>query len=301
LLTTLLELKLKGWDGAAWGYNFDWQSRIFYAPRGTPTIVPTAFAVRALIEGAAAFNDPGYLNTARDACEFITRKLMHNAGTDGEVFFSYIPKSQTCVYNASLLGAEALARVGTLTGEHAFFDAAMSAARYIVKQQRADGSWMYGAGEKQNWIDSFHTAYMLSSLAAIMRCSEIAEREFKAALRRGYDFWRARFFLANGWPKYYDDRVYPVDTHAAAAAIITLLDVRQFSDDALPQARKIAYWSIENLRDNAGFFFYQLRRFRTIRTPFMRWTQAWMLYALTRLLEAESDSQPERLAEVTRS
>ena len=35
----------------AWGYNFDWQSRNFFAPRGTPTIVPTAFAARALIEG----------------------------------------------------------------------------------------------------------------------------------------------------------------------------------------------------------------------------------------------------------
>ena len=33
-LSTLLSMKLDGYSGAAWGYNFDWQSRNFFAPRG---------------------------------------------------------------------------------------------------------------------------------------------------------------------------------------------------------------------------------------------------------------------------
>ncbi len=49
-LAGLLAMKVEGYSGACWGYNFDWQSRNFFAPRGTPTIVPTAFAARALIE-----------------------------------------------------------------------------------------------------------------------------------------------------------------------------------------------------------------------------------------------------------
>src|SRR5258708_2539118 len=43
LLDDLMWMRLKGFKGAAWGYNFDWQSRAFFAPRGTPTVVPTAF------------------------------------------------------------------------------------------------------------------------------------------------------------------------------------------------------------------------------------------------------------------
>ena len=43
-----------------------------------------------------------------------------------------------------------------------------------------------------------------------------------------------------------------------------------------------------NLRDGRGFFYYQRRRFYTVRTPYMRWTQGWMLYALARLLEEKS-------------
>ncbi len=288
LLAELLNLKLEGWSGAAWGYNFDWQSRVLYAPRGTPAIVPTAFCVRALVEGALAFEDPVYLTTARTACDFILEDLKRSIGS--EVSFAYTPDSQTRVYNASMLGAETLARVGALTGEKALLNEAIQATRHVVKQQRADGSWPYGAGANQTWVDNFHTAYLLSSLAAIIRYCEGVEDEFGAPLLKGYNFWRASFFLADGCPKYYHDRLYPVDTHAAAAAIVTFLDLRQISEEALPLARRIAAWSIINLRDESGFFFYQRRRFTTNRTPFMRWTQAWMLYALARLLEEDAQS-----------
>ena len=60
----LLALSLKGFKGACWGYNFDWQSRHFFAPRGTPAIVPTAFAGRALIEAYETLGDDGYLAAA---------------------------------------------------------------------------------------------------------------------------------------------------------------------------------------------------------------------------------------------
>ena len=56
----------------------------------------------------------------------------------------------------------------------------------------------------------------------------------------------------------------------------------------MASAQKIAHWSVRNLRDERGFFYYQRRRFYTVSTPFMRWTEAWMLYALARLTEDET-------------
>ena len=116
-------------------------------------------------------------------------------------------------------------------------------------------------------------------------CEAAQTDEFRIPLRRGFEFWRERFFLADGWAKYYHDTLYPVDTHAAATAIVSFLDLRNLDRNALPAAELIAAWSIHNLRDRLGFFYYQRRRFYTLRIPFMRWTQAWMLYALARLLE----------------
>ncbi len=286
ILTDLLSLRLEGWSGAAWGYNFDWQSRVFFAPRGTPTIVPTAFAARALMEAAQAFNDDTYLATARTACNFILRDLGRSYETETEVCFSYSPGTDTRIYNASLLAAEVLAGVSRLTGETELCDWAIRATRYVVHRQREDGSWAYGEQTNQGWVDNFHTAFLLSSLVRIINhCDAARESSFHETLRRGYDFWRKSFFLADGWPKYYHDKLYPADAHAAATAVVALADLRDLNAGASTLAERIALWAIENLRDPSGYFYYQRRRFYTVRTPFMRWSESWMLYALARLLE----------------
>ena len=286
LLRQLISLRLTRESGIAWGYNFDWQSRVFFAPRGTPTIVPTAFAARALVEAADAFRDGEYLELARAVCDFIVRELPRSVENESEVCFSYAPETNTRIFNASLLAAETLALVSARDTTSEYCDLAVKAVRYVVNQQREDGSWFYGADPNQNWIDNFHTAYLLSSLKRIVdNCVAAQTGEVNAALRRGYAFWRKSFFLADGWAKYYHDTLYPVDTHAAAAAIVSLLDLIELDRDARSLAEQIATWSIHHLRDRRGFFYYQRRRFYTVHTPFMRWTQAWMTYALARLLE----------------
>jgi hypothetical protein len=281
-LAWLMAMRVEGYSGAAWGYNFDWQSRNFFASRNTPTIVPTAFAARALIEGHDLGDE--YLTAARSVCDFILKDLPRSVETKSEVCFSYAPQSDTRIFNASLLAAEVLASVGSLTGEAQLLEVAERVTRYVVNNQQPDGSWVYGTDPKQSWKDNFHTAYVLFSLKRIIELSP-ANQEFQTALERGYQFWRTRFFLAEGWPKYYDDDPYPVDTHAAASAIVTFLECRDLDHDAPKLAQNVARWTIQNLRDRRGFFYYQKRRFYTVRKPYMRWTQAWMLYALSRLLE----------------
>ncbi len=290
LLFELLSMKLDRYSGACWGYNFDWQSRNFFAERGTPTIVPTAFAARALIDAAQALQDSRdvYLQTARSVCDFILKDLPRTVDNETELCFSYAPNSDTGIFNASLLAAEVLASVGRLSGEHDLCEAAERATRYVVNNQREDGSWLYGTDPKQSWVDNFHTAYVLFSLQRIINMSSCGS-EFQPALQRGYEYWKDNFFLAEGWPKYYHDDPYPADAHAAASAIVTFLECRELDGDASKLAQRVASWTIQNLRDSRGFFYYQRRRFYTVRKPYMRWTQAWMFYALARLLEDKTD------------
>ena len=288
LLAQLLNLQLPGYSGAAWGYNFDWQSRHFFVSKSTPTIVPTAFAARALTEAFEVFHDDRYLQAARSSCDFIRKDLNRTAESDSEVCFSYSPLDHTQVFNASLLAAETMAIVGATIDDPELSALAVRAARFVAGKQQPNGSWAYGTDSRQGWVDNFHTAYVLRSLAAITQCSAPADKEFRPAVLRGFKFWRESFFLADGWPKYYHDTLYPADAHAAATAIVTLVDLQELDPGALSLAEKIAAWTIQNLRDRTGFFYYQRRRFHTVHTPFMRWTQSWMLYAFARLLEAKA-------------
>lgn len=313
LLDNLLAAKIETAHGAAWGYNFDWQGRAFYAPKGTPTVVPTAFAVRALVEAASTLNKADeagtlsedvrkYLEAARRACGFIVSDLGRGDESDDEVCFSYTPLDRTRVFNASLLAGEALASTGALAGNAEWVAEGLRAARYVVRRQREDGSWVYGADSYQSWSDNFHTAFVLASLARVLRASErrefesIAVRndsdardEIRRAISRGYAFWRTSFFLADGWPKYYHHSAYPADAHSAGACIVACVELQEFEPDALELGLRVARWTVRELFDASGFFYYQKRRLHTVRTPYMRWSQAWMMYALARLLEVSSE------------
>jgi hypothetical protein len=302
LLEDLLAARSETEGGAAWGYNFDWQGRAFFAPRGTPTVVPTAFAVRALVEATVTlgFSDEEarkdgvwkYLKAAAGACRFILADLNRGDESDEEVCFSYTPLDRTRVFNASLLAGEALASVGVLTGSSELTDDALRAARYVVRRQRADGSWAYGADSYQGWSDNFHTAFILTSLTRILRAcaartegDDATREEIRRAVTRGYEFWRDGFFLADGWPKYYHQAAHPADAHSAGAAVVALVELADSQPGALELAARVAHWAVRELYDPRGFFYYQKRRFHTVRTPYMRWSQAWMMYALARLLE----------------
>jgi hypothetical protein len=287
LLSDLIAARIQSKSGAtSWGYNFDWQGRAFFAPKGTPTIVPTAFAARALVEAAREFQDESYLSVARSSCDFILRDLRVTVETESEVCWSYSPVDRTRVFNASLLAAETLATVGAMTGERELIERGMLGARYVAGRQNEDGSWAYGADSFQSWSDNFHTAFILTSLARIAGVAgRSAHEEFRRTLLLGYEFWRERFFLNNGWPKYFPDRLYPADAHSAGAALVALAELKSLDNAATALAEKIALWAIRNLRSREGFFYYQRRRFYTVRTPYMRWSQAWMLYGLARTLE----------------
>ncbi|HMF57048.1 MAG TPA: hypothetical protein VK619_11960 [Pyrinomonadaceae bacterium] len=289
LLDDLLSSRIEGLHGAAWGYNFDWQGRAFFAPKGTPTVVPTAFAARALVEAVRAFDDEEYLKVARSACDFILSDLNRSVETGDEVCWSYSPVDKTRVFNASLLAAETLASVGGLTNEIDLIDWAVRGARYVVRRQRDDGSWAYGASGFQSWSDNFHTAFILTSLKRIIVACHACHDEFDDALRKGYEFWRERFFLADGWPKLYPEKLYPADAHSAGAAVVALAELKELNAGAIDMAETIARWAIRNLRDPRGFFYYQRRRLYTLRTPYMRWSQAWMMYGLAKLLEGMRD------------
>jgi hypothetical protein len=48
-------------------------------------------------------------------------------------------------------------------------------------------------------------------------------------------------------------------------------------------------WAMNHMWDDRGFFYYRVLRTLTIRTPYMRWSQAWMLLALSQLTSCWSD------------
>jgi hypothetical protein len=266
-----------------WGYNFAWQTRNSLVPLGSPNIICSTFAANALLDAYELTGEARYVTSAISTADFLLDVLFWRDGAS-RACFNYTPGERSEIHNANLLGAAFLCRISHISSQRRFLGPALEATRFSVSKQHDDGSWGYGETPGQRWTDNFHTGY---NLVALKRIKEYAGSvEFDQAMRLGFAFYRRHFFREDGAPKYFHNATYPIDTHSIAQSLITLLEFQDSPGDNLAMAFRVFEWSLANMRDPQGFFYFQKHKYHTVRVSFMRWSQAWMLMALSNLLRA---------------
>jgi hypothetical protein len=281
LTDNLLSLRLSGIRQSGWGYNFDWQTRGELVTKGSPNIICSTFAANALLDAYERSGESLLLETAVGTAEFIIKSFL-SRGSGSKSCFRYTQVGPDEVHNANLLGAAFLCRTGRISGRTEFLDPALEATRFSVGKQHEDGSWDYGERAYQKWIDNFHTGFNLVALRVIGKFAET--KEFELAARRGFEYYRTHFFREDGAPKYFNNSVYPIDIHSVAQSLITLTEFKEWAEDSPGLARSVLNWALTNMLDSQGYFYFQKHPHFTVRIPFMRWSQAWMLLALSTLL-----------------
>lgn len=279
LADKLIDLVSKGYSGSCWGYNFDWQIRNKYLfPKFTPTVVATAFAVHALEKAYGITNEQVYRDHLISAADFITRDLNRTPHKKGFIF-SYSPiKGNDLVYNASLLGSKTLSIIYKFTSNKELLKIARDSIAACVSDQNSDGSWYYGATNYQQWIDSFHTGYNLEAIKIYQDIS--GDHSFVKNIKKGFEYYINNFFLEDGTPKYYNQNTYPIDIHCPAQLFVTLYHLNKYQQYE-ELAAKVMDWTIENMQTKKGYFIYQKKRFFSSKIPYMRWSQAFMFYAMS--------------------
>ena len=275
------------YEDLSWGNHFDYQSRVFYLPKGEPTVVWTAHIGLAFLDAWELLREDRDLEAAQSVCQFILNELERRP-EGGGVCISYVPGSYHAVHNASMLAAAALARTYAHTRQDLLRQVASDAVAYTVHAQREDGSWWYGEAENLRWVDNFHTGYVLDCLWWYMVST--GDRQYQAAFDRGARFFVESFFLDDGTPKYYPHKIYPVDIQCAAQSIETLaLLARHWEPSCQALAERVARWTITNMQDRDGHFYFQRGRRWVNKTPMLHWGQATMFHALACLLEVENN------------
>lgn len=290
MIDRLIALRSQGTPYWCWGYSFPWQTRTILVPRFAPNLVCTTFVAGALLDAHDRCQDARCLRMAVSAADYIVNELYWEDGTSCAGFCYPLPNLRQRIPNANFLAAALLCRIYRHTGDKKYLAPALAAARYSAAQQRADGGWFYGEAPQQQWIDNFHTGYNLCALADIDRYAETDE--FEERIRRGLEFYKAHFFREDGAVGYFHDRLYPIDSHCVAQSIITLVALRDLNPENMSLAHTVCEWALKNLWDERGFFYYRTLRLCTIRTSYMRWTQAWMFLAWATLLESGANANP---------
>lgn len=279
-LDWLIENKSPNYKEYSWGNHFRFSSRVGSIPRLEPIVPWSSLIGQAFLDGYEILGRKEYLEVAKSICNWICG--LPRKQTDSGICIAYNALGQTTVHGASMLGAALLARTARFTGDDSAVQLARDAMEYSCTRQNPDGSWYYAEEDNSRWIDNFHTGYNLDSLKCYI--DNTGDRTYEGNLRRGFAYFRNNFFEETGRPKYYHDRTYPVDIQAASQAIDTLAYFSELDETSLELSTKVACWTIVNMQDKRGYFYYRQLPYIRVKTPMLHWGQATMYKSLSLLL-----------------
>lgn len=280
----------KGYSGKCWGYNFDWASPGSYLPAYTPSVVVTSFVIDGVYNYYLATGNHQAIEIIHSAANYITKDIPITELPTG-ISFAYTHLSKGCCYNASLLAAEVLAKSDSVAKKVEHTNLIRSAVDFVLSKQKEDGEWWYSYNPEKNTeskqID-FHQGFVLVSLENLKTLTLQNHSVLPTAIEKGLAYYRKVQFFDNGRTMWRIPKKWPVDIHNLSQGIITFSRLNHYDAAYQPFAKTIAKWTIDNMQDKSGYFYYRKTPLFMNKIPYIRWSQAWMLLALSELLYFEN-------------
>lgn len=278
LVEWLLEHRVDKEEYTYWGYNFPWQSGRSFLPRYGPCSVVTYFVTEAVRQ---IHHDHQLLERV---ATFYLEHLNRLVDDEDQLCLSYTPFESEKIVNSNALIAHQLASIGFTTQKPMYVDEAKRMVNWVISQQDTDGGWNYSPTSHLK-KDNFHNGYVIW---ALMRYREVTRDDHVTEpIRAALEFYLS-LFDDDGMPRFSHEKAYPVDIHNCSQGIITLGDAQQSGLYRNDLYKKILKWTLDNMWDEREHYFYHRKhRWRTDRTPYMRWSQGWMAYALSEVLRGD--------------
>jgi len=199
-LGVLKETRSPGYDNYGWGYPFDWGTRGGTIKQGTPLITTLPYAYESFRQVYQIDRDPQWLE--------IMQSIARHALEDYRDFPTS-PDASSCAYmpgtlepdrvvNASAYRAFLLTSAGMDLSDETYRRVAERNLNFVLESQNEDGSWFYSMDGVRDFVDHFHTCFVLKALAKIERLTGCSR--CRAAIERGVGYYVRNLFDADGLP-----------------------------------------------------------------------------------------------------
>jgi hypothetical protein len=182
-----------------WGYPFDWVTRNGVIKKGTPLITTTPYAFEAFLQVNGL--------QPRDEWKKILESVTRHVCTDIKDYrfsetadtCSYTPYDQGGIINASAYRGFTLTSAANFFGDDEFLKIAARNLNFVLENQNADGSWPYAKDGVRDFVDHFHTCFVMKALAKIYQLD--GDERILAALAKGVDYYLKNLFAEDGMPR----------------------------------------------------------------------------------------------------
>lgn len=198
-LDVLKDTRCPGFEEYCWGYPFDWVTRNGTISRQTPLITTTPYAYEAFLLGYQLSGHEEWYQVlasiARHAFADIKEfKLSENSAT-----CSYTPFDRGGVINAAAYRAFLLTSASKVFAESSYWEAAQRNLNFVLDAQNPDGSWYYAVDGVRDFVDHFHTCFVMKALGKIHTLT--GHERCLAALANGVEYYLTHLFDSDGLPR----------------------------------------------------------------------------------------------------
>jgi len=276
----LLDVRLETTDGIAWGLRFPYTSRFVDASEQTPNLYNTACSALAILDYYEANPSDDIKNKLLRVIDFIFNTLEVTKEEQGVAWIRYYPNQTRPIYNVNAMVGSFFVRINHLFNEEIVKEDIIAGIINLLKLgQNPNGSWYYSSTEKGMWVDGFHTGFLLESLASIYNINK--DESLGAILKKGFEFFRENLLSKTLIPKYFDNKLYPIEAQNCAQAIQTLaICSRCLGSDNKKELSAVIQNVNHYLYNPKGFYYFKKGRVFTNRQYFMRWCHTPMVLAL---------------------
>ncbi len=199
-LNILETTRCPGYRHFCWGYPFDWVTRTGVMKAGTPLITTTPYAYEAFAAVHRLDGNEHWLEIMQSAAEHAATDIKDWEISAGSATAGYNPSdTEGNVVNASAYRAFLLTSAALQFSRDDYMQIADRNLNFVLRSQRSDGSWPYATDGVRDFVDHFHTCFVLKALAKIERLT--GHEACRAAIDGGVRYYVAHLFDENGLPK----------------------------------------------------------------------------------------------------
>jgi hypothetical protein len=301
-LEILEKTRCPGYEDYCWGYPFDWQTRHGVMKEGTPLITTVPYAYEAFQQVYVIDGDRKWLEIMRSIARHAFRDYRDFETSTRASTCSYTPEPDEPggVINASAYRAFLLTRAAVDLSEGQYQQAAERNLNFVIESQNPDGSWYYSVDGERDFVDHFHTCFVLKALAKIEALT--GNPECTAAIKRGVGYYVNNLFDQHGMPRPFSHRprltVYRRELYDCAECVNLAVLLRgRFPplDDRL----QTILLNLNGWQKPDGSFRSRQLLLGWDNTPMHRWGQAQLFRSLSFLLHQEKQASMRDAAAVS--
>ena len=296
-LEVLKATRSSGFKEFGWGYPFDWVWRGGVIKAHTPLITTTPYVFEAFLQVQKLQPRDEWKNIlesiVRHACmDFKDFKFSETANT-----CSYTPDDEGGVVNASAYRATLLVSAAKFFGNEEWLKIAAGNVDFVLAAQNPDGSWPYAMDGVRDFVDHFHTCFVMKALAKVYRLN--GDPRILAALAKGVTYYLKNLFGEDGMPRPFSKAprltVYRCELYDCAECINLCLLLRKEFPQLENTLNTVVACILKNWIKSDGSFRSRKLLLGWDNVPMHRWAQSQMFRALAFYLRENSvspNSQP---------